>query len=490
MDHDRYDELRPRLKRLGAPSRKGSPATMTTFTQTASPTLEAVLAAAARAGRPMAQASPAERASWLRTVADALDAAADSLVPIAIRETHLPEPRLRGELLRTTFQARLLADTAEHGGHEARIDAADPDWPMGPRPDLRRTTVPLGPVVVFAASNFPFAFSVFGGDTVSALAAGCPVIVKTHPGHPELSSATADLVNSTLADTAPAGILGTMSSDADGVAALGDPRIRAGAFTGSTRVGRILFDVASSRPDPIPFFGELGSTNPVVVTLDGWRVRADDIAREFAESASLGAGQFCTKPGVVIVPDAADFIARVPSVTVGEMLNAQIAQSFVTSATTLAELVGPPTCAPTGRPFDGPIPLFRTTSTRVLEEPHILGHEVFGPAALVVEYRDAADALSVVDAIGGQLTGTVIGAAEPDQQALELIPRLAEHAGRVLWNQWPTGVSVTAAQQHGGPYPASTAPHTTSVGTAAIERFRRPVAFQNVPIEALPVELR
>jgi NADP-dependent aldehyde dehydrogenase len=439
----------------------------------------------------MAAAPATERAAWLRTVADDLDAAADALVTIAIRETHLPESRLRGELGRTTFQARLLADSVEHGWHtDARVDAADPAWPMGPRPDLRRTTVPLGPVVVFAASNFPFAFSVFGGDTTSALAAGCPVIVKTHPGHPELSLATANVVLRGLAGRAPTGAFATVSSDDDGATALADRRIRAGAFTGSTRVGRILFDIASQRPEPIPFFGELGSTNPVVVTLDGWRRRADDIAHEFAQSVSMGAGQFCTKPGIVIVPDADDFVARVPAVSVGEMLNSRIAQAFVASADTMAEIVGPPTSAATGGPFEGPIPLFRATSAQVLAAPQVLEHEVFGPAALIVEYRDAADALSVVDAIGGQLTGTVIGGDAPDEQALALIPRLAEHVGRVLWNQWPTGVSVTTAQHHGGPYPASTSPHTTSVGTAAVARFRRPVAFQNVPAAALPIELR
>ncbi|AQT78652.1 aldehyde dehydrogenase (NADP(+)) [Mycolicibacterium litorale] len=464
---------------------------MTTPTETTTSTLDAVLTAAAAAARSLDRTPAAGRAAWLRAVADRLDDAADSLVPIAIRETHLPEPRLRGELVRTTFQARLLAEAVEQGWHaDIRIDIADPQWPMGPRPDLRRTTVALGPVVVFAASNFPFAFSVFGGDTASALAAGCPVIVKTHPGHPELSAATADVVSSALAGLAPAGAFATISSDEDGATALADPRIKAGAFTGSTRVGRILFDIASQRPQPIPFFGELGSTNPVVVTLDGWRTRADDIAREFAESVSLGAGQFCTKPGVLIVPDADDFIARTPDVIVGEMLNPRIAQAFAASANSLSELVGPPTAAATGRAFQGPVPLFRVTSAQAVQTPQILEHEVFGPAALIVEYRDAADALAVVDAVGGQLTGTVIGANEPDEQALELIPRLAEHVGRVLWNQWPTGVSVTPAQQHGGPYPASTAPHTTSVGTAAIARFRRPVAYQNVPAAALPAELR
>lgn len=463
---------------------------MTTITTNTPATVDDRVGLAARAARPMARATAAERSRWLRTVADRLDAAADALLPIAMRETHLPVQRLRGELFRTTFQARLLADSVEHGMNDARVDPADPDWPMGARPDLRRTTVPLGPVVVFAASNFPFAFSVFGGDTVSALAAGCPVIVKTHPGHPELSVATAAVVTHALAGRAPTGAFGTVSSDEDGTAVLKDPRIKAGAFTGSTRVGRLLFDIATRRTVPIPFFGELGSTNPVVVTIDGWRRRPDEIAREFAQSASMGGGQFCTKPGIIIVPDADDFIGRLPEVSIGEMLSPQITQTFVASADALADWVGAPTSVISGRPFDGPLPLFRARSDDVIANPQILQHEVFGPAALVVEYRDADDALAVVDAVGGQLTGTVIGGDVADDQALQLIPRLAEHAGRVLWNQWPTGVSVTGAQQHGGPYPASTAPHTTSVGTAAVDRFRRPVAFQNVPAAALPDDIR
>ncbi|TRW88869.1 aldehyde dehydrogenase (NADP(+)) [Mycolicibacterium sp. 018/SC-01/001] len=458
---------------------------------TTTSTVDTAISAATKAARPMAGASPSERATWLRVVADALDAAADELIPIAMAETHLPEARLRGELVRTTFQARLLGDAVEQGWEsDVRVDAADPEWPMGPRPDLRRTTVPLGPVVVFAASNFPFAFSVFGGDTVSALAAGCPVILKTHPGHPRLSDLTARIVVTALTDIAPTGAFATISSDEDGTTALADPRIKAGAFTGSTRVGRILFDVASRRPQPIPFFGELGSTNPVVVTQDGWRSRADEIAREFAQSVTLGSGQFCTKPGVLIVPDAGDFAARVPTASVGPMLNDRIAQGFLVAARELADLVGDPTAVPSAEPFDGPIPLFCTTAAHVLENPTILELEVFGPAALVVEYLDHEQALAVVDASPGQLTGTVIGGSEPDGQALELIPRLAERVGRVLWNQWPTGVTVASAQQHGGPYPATTAAQSTSVGTAAISRFRRPVAYQNMPAAALPPELR
>lgn len=458
---------------------------------TNSSTVDAVISAAAEAARPMARATPVQRATWLRTVADAVDAAAGELIPIAMTETHLPEARLRGELVRTTFQARLLADAVEHGWEiDTRIDDADPEWPMGPRPDLRRTTVPLGPVVVFAASNFPFAFSVFGGDTTSALAAGCPVILKTHPGHPELSDMTARIVLAALSDIAPAGAFATISSDEDGKTALADPRIKAGAFTGSTRVGRILFDIASRRAQPIPFFGELGSTNPVVVTQDGWHSRPDEIAREFAQSVTLGSGQFCTKPGVMIVPDAGDFVARVPAASVGPMLNDRIAQGFLAAAEELAELVGEPTAVPSATPFEGQVPLFCTTAAHVLANPEILEHEVFGPAALVVEYSDPDEARAVVDASPGQLTGTVIGGREPDRQALELIPLLAERVGRVLWNQWPTGVTVASAQQHGGPYPATTAAHSTSVGTAAISRFRRPVAYQNMPTAALPPELR
>jgi NADP-dependent aldehyde dehydrogenase len=457
-----------------------------TDSQTRSPIvvpLEEALTAAAAAARPTARTSSTERAGWLRAAADALDAAADELIGLAMVESHLPQARLTGELARTTFQARLFADRLEQNLlHDIRIDHADPHWPMGARPDLRRTQVPIGPVLVFAASNFPFAFSVFGGDAVSALAAGCPVVVKAHPGHPELSRRTAAVVSAAL----PPGVFALIEGEAEGAAAVGDSRIKAVAFTGSTRGGRALFDIAVARPDPIPFFGELGSTNPVVVTPAGWTAHADEIATGFAASLTLGAGQFCTKPGIVLVPDADGFLATVPDLGVGPMLNERIESGFASAA---REMAGAATVARGDLAAAASPILFRAKASEVLSQPHLLDLEVFGPAALIVEYTDIAEVLQLLDALTGQLTGTVYG-VDGDPDAPELVARLAEHVGRVLWNQWPTGVSVCDAQQHGGPYPASTAPLTTSVGTAAAARFLRPVAFQNMPDEALPPELQ
>ncbi|BBG03771.1 MULTISPECIES: aldehyde dehydrogenase (NADP(+)) [Pseudonocardia] len=444
--------------------------------------LEQALAGAADTARATARTAPGERAVRLRAAADALDAAAGELVPIAMAETRLPEARLTGELARTTFQARLFADRLEAGLlHDVRIDHADPDWPMGARPDVRRTQVPIGPVLVFAASNFPFAFSVFGGDTVSALAAGCPVVVKAHPGHPELSRRTAELVAAAF----PEGVFALIEGEQAGADAVQDPRIRAVGFTGSTRGGRALFDLAARRPDPIPFYGELGSTNPVVVTPAAWAERAGEIATGFAGSMVLGSGQFCTKPGVVLVPDADAFLDAVPELSAGPMLNERISSAYRTAA---EEMAGAAEVVRGDLGSGGPV-LFRTDADAVLARPELLGQEVFGPAALVVGYAGIDQALAVLDVVGGQLTGTVQGAAD-DPDAGEVIARLAEHAGRVIWNGWPTGVTVSDAQHHGGPYPSSTAPLHTSVGTAAAERFLRPVAFQSVPDALLPAELR
>lgn len=460
----------------------------------ASPEFENVLDHAHRAAAVTRAATPVARAEWLDAVADALDAAADELVPVAHRETHLPQARLRGEVARTTFQARLFATRLREGRLlPTRIDPADAEWPMGPRPDIRRTHVPIGPVLVFTASNFPFAFSVFGGDVVSALAAGCPVVVKVHPGHPELSRRTTDVVTHALADAgAPEGTFGLIEGEEDGIAAVKDPRVKAVGFTGSVRAGRMLFDLATGRPDPIPFYGELGSTNPVVVTPAGWSQRADDIAKGFAESFTLGSGQFCTKPGVIFVPDVDALVQRIPKLTVGPMLNERIQQQFGSAKKELSSLVGVRT-AMTGEDIgeDDVTPVvFRAAIADVRADPRIIETECFGPAAIAIEYSDIDVVAEVMDSFEGSLTATVQGADEDDPDAAQFIQLGAEHAGRVIWNQWPTGVTVSDAQQHGGPWPATTAPTTTSVGTAAVERFLRPVAYQNVPQAALPPELR
>jgi NADP-dependent aldehyde dehydrogenase len=455
--------------------------------------LDGVLDPAAGAARPSRHTSPTTRAGWLRTVADALDTASDDLVPLAVEESHLPEARLRGELARTTFQARLFAERLETGDLlQVQVDRADPDWPMGPRPDIRRTHVPLGPVLVFAASNFPFAFSVAGGDAVSALAAGCPVVVKAHPGHPALSRATASLVVKALAEAgAPEGTFALIEGEQAGVAAVQEKRIRAVGFTGSTGGGRALFDLAAGRPDPIPFYGELGSTNPVVVTPDGWATRGSEVAAGFAGSMTLGSGQFCTKPGVVLVPDADAFVAALPDLSAGPMLNDRIRSGFDRSLTDLAATAGVEVAVVAAPNDEGVRPtVLRTTAKAVLADPSLADTEVFGPAALLVEYASLDDVADVLDGLGGTLTATVQGGDSLDDDALRLLDLLSEHAGRVIWNEWPTGVTVSDAQQHGGPWPATTAPTTTSVGTAAIHRFLRPVAWQNVPSDGLPAELR
>jgi NADP-dependent aldehyde dehydrogenase len=452
---------------------------------------DAVSAAAALRGR-----SPAERAAQLRAAADALDAAADRLLPLAQEESHLAQPRLTGELKRTTFQLRLFADEIAAGAYlHATIDHADPGWGMGPRPDLRRMQVPLGPVAVWAASNFPFAFSVAGGDTASALAAGCPVVLVAHPGHPRLSRATAEVLIAALEGAgAPQGVFALVEGQETGRALITDPRIAAGAFTGSLRGGRALFDLASGRETPIPFYGELGSVNPAFVTAAAAAARAEEVAAGFAGSMALGVGQFCTKPGLLFVPADSPIPAlvaeRLREVAGAPMLNERIRSGFGEALSALASHEVVEVLAGSVDPGADPAPtLLRTSAAEILADPRPLTAEVFGPAALVVEYTDDEELLAAARTLEGQLTATVQG--EPDDQvAPALLDVLSERAGRVLWGGWPTGVSVTYAQQHGGPYPATTAVGTTSVGTAAIERFLRPVAYQDLPESLLPQPLQ
>ncbi len=463
-----------------------------------------IVAAAAGAARPWAGLDRSARSQALRAVADQLDAAADELVPIGIRETHLGEPRLRSELRRTTFQLRLFADVVDQGAYlDVRIDHADPDWPMGaPRPDLRRLLHPIGPVLVFAASNFPFAFSVAGGDTASALAAGCPVVIKAHPGHPELSAATADVVTRALtAAGAPPGVFGLIFGTEAGVAALRAPEIKAASFTGSIAGGRALFEIASQRPDPIPFYGELGSVNPVFVTEKAAASRAEAIVAEFVASFTLGAGQFCTKPGVLLVPRDSAIVQRLAEVELpgaAPLLYPQIQRGYVETLRGLAAQSAVSVLrsgdAEADLDADPPGPTLLTTSAADLladlrQDQDLVFRECFGPATLIALYETEDDLLAVAEAIDGQLTASILG-TDDDPVVAPLRDALALKAGRVLWNGWPTGVSVTYAQQHGGPYPATTAPTTTSVGTEAIARFLRPVAYQGFPQHLLPVEVR
>ena len=461
-------------------------------------TLEKILAGAAAAARPAAEAIPAERARWLTAAADALDAAADELTVLANAETHLAvSPRLQGELKRTTFQLRLFGEVLTDGEYlGATVDHADPAWPMGPRPDIRRLRTPIGPVLVFAASNFPFAFSVAGGDTASALAAGCPVIVKAHSGHPDLSARTGEIVRSALLEAgAPEGICDVIYGQPVGVAALKDPRIAASSFTGSVPGGRALFDIAAARPRPIPFYGELGSVNPVVVTEAAIAARGEAIAKGYAGSFSLGAGQFCTKPGLLFLPEdhgLTDTLREAVSGISGQqMLNDRIAAGYADGLSKLRDVPGVDVVAESTSDGPGFTPtLLATTGKQFLEGGETVHEECFGPASLIVTYTDQAELLSLLDVIEPGLTATIHGEESDVDWVRPVVPSLTRIAGRLLWNDWPTGVTVSWAQQHGGPYPATTAPTSTSVGTAAIERFLRPIAWQGFPDALLPEPLQ
>jgi NADP-dependent aldehyde dehydrogenase len=366
---------------------------------------------------------------------------------------------------------------------------------MGARPDLRRVLRPIGPVAVYAASNFPFAFSVAGGDTASALAAGCSVLLKANPSHPELSWVTGAHVSDALAEVgAPDGIFAVVMGFETGIALVKDPRIRAAPFTGSLRGGRALFDLAVSRLEPIPFYGEPGSVNPAFVTPDAGAQRADDVAAGFVGSMSLGNGQFCTKPGLLFVPAGVGIEDRVAALAVARpaapMLSEHIRSGYFEALAELADRPGVRVIAGKTRHEGDPAPtILATTGPDLLADAEAMTQECFGPAAIVVSYGSEEELLAAARVFDGQLTATIHSSGqEPVTYTLRDV--LSERVGRVIWNGWPTGVSVTYAQQHGGPNPATTSIQTTSVGTAAIYRFLRPVTYQDAPDDVLPPALQ
>lgn len=458
--------------------------------------LTTVMHEAVSAYRVMRRSARADRAAWLDAAADALDADADALMAIAGRETHLPEARLRGELARTTAQLRFFGRVVRDGAYlEATIDHPDPSA-TPPIPDLRRMLVPIGPVAVFAASNFPFAFSVAGGDTASALAAGNPVIVKVHPGHPELSHRVAERMLAALLDAgAPSGILATVEGREDATALVLHPDTAAVGFTGSISGGRALFDLASSRPQPIPFYGELGSLNPVVITESALAERRAELVEGLVGSFTLGAGQFCTKPGLVFVPRGSGFAADVAAASTGvapqPMLMPRIVEAFRAGADSLAAQSGVVVASGELPADDGaqrPV-VFVTDTAALRADDSVVREECFGPAVVIIEHDGDTDLLAALASLPGGLTAT-LHATEGEAAGLtELVSALEESAGRVLFGGWPTGVAVAWSQHHGGPYPATTSLFT-SVGATAIRRFLRPLAFQTAPEAVLPVELR
>jgi NADP-dependent aldehyde dehydrogenase len=440
-------------------------------------------------------------AGLLERIAVEIEALGDALIDRAAKETGLPVARLTGERTRTTTQLRLFAELVRDGSWKGvRRDAALQDRQPARRPDLRRTLVPIGPVAVWPASNFPLAFSVAGGDTASALAASCPVIVKAHPGHPGTSELTATAVVRAIAASAlPAGMFALLqgASPEVSLALIQNPQIAAGAFTGSLAAGRALFDAAARRPVPIPFFAEMGSVNPLVLLPEILEQGGEAIAEGLFQSVTLGFGQFCTCPGLVLAVEgpALDRFAqalrtRFQAGALGAMLTPSIARSYRSAVERIAGLAGVTTYRnPEFASRDGVPVLFETTDQTFLANED-LRHEVFGPATILVRCASSKRLLELTNHLEGSLTATIHGTNRDLQANRPLLALLTRKAGRLVFNGFPTGVEVCASMQHGGPYPATTDPRFTSVGSTAIERFARPLTFQDCPPEFLPPELQ
>jgi len=443
----------------------------------------------------------AERAALLNAIADEIEARGDAITEIGTSETGLPEARLQGERGRTTGQLRLFASHIEKGDYlDRRHDEALPDRQPLPRPDLRMIQRPIGPVAVFGASNFPLAFSTAGGDTASALAAGCPVVVKGHSAHPGTGEIVAQAIDAAIkrCGIQPGVFSLVQGGKRDvGQALVQHPLIKAVGFTGSLAGGRALFDLCTARPEPIPFFGELGSVNPMFLLPAALKARGGDIAKGWAGSLTMGAGQFCTNPGISVVidgPEADAFIeaatAALEPIGAQTMLTDGIAAAYRAGRDRVAGTKGVQEVLTSVCDLRNATPyLFATTGAEWLAN-EVLGEEVFGPLGLIVRVSNFDEMLAVAKSLSGQLTCTLHLDGGDTELGRKLMPVLERKAGRVLANGYPTGVEVCDAMVHGGPYPASTNFGATSVGTLAIRRFLRPVCYQNMPEALLPEDLR
>jgi NADP-dependent aldehyde dehydrogenase len=441
--------------------------------------------------------SRATRAAFLRAIADEIEARAEAITEIGTQETGLPVARLQGERGRTTGQLRLFADHIEKGDFlDRRFDAAQPDRQPAPRPEIRLIQRPIGPVAVFGASNFPLAFSTAGGDTAAALAAGCPVVVKGHSAHPGTGEIVAEAVLAAIEKTGVhPGVFSLIQGGNRqvGEAVVQHPLIKAVGFTGSLAGGRALFNLCAARPEPIPFFGELGSVNPMFLLPEAMKARAEGLGQGWAGSLTMGAGQFCTNPGIAVVTDGADAdrftaaaVEALSKVGPQTMLTDGIAKAYhdgqarFESRNTVKPLL---TTQSSGREA---LPnLFEISGEQFLAD-HALSEEVFGPLGLVVRVSSVDEMEKLARNFEGQLTATIHMDAGDLEDAKRLRPVLERKAGRVLVNGFPTGVEVVDSMVHGGPYPASTNFGATSVGTMSIRRFLRPVSYQNMPEGLLP----
>ncbi len=462
------------------------------------PSVEAATTAAAEAFATYRATTPAQRAAFLESVADEIETDKDAIVEAAVSESGLPEGRIEGEVGRTTGQLRMFAGVVRRGDHlGVRIDQAQPDRAPLPRADIRQRQVALGPVAVFGASNFPLAFSTAGGDTASALAAGCPVVVKGHPAHPRTGELVARaLTRAVRAYDLPAGVFSFVLADGFevGQALVRDPRIKAVGFTGSRSGGLALVAAAAKRDEPIPVYAEMSSVNPVVM-LPGALADGDvaALATAYVGSLTLGAGQFCTNPGLLFLPEGADgdaFLAAagdaVREATGQPMLTEGIAQAYAKGTAALREADGVRVVGQ-GSAVDELAPAPQVVEAAALDG---VTDEVFGASGVVVRYADAPGLVRHLEGLEGQLTATVHYAPADADAARQLLPVLELKTGRILFNGWPTGVEVGHAMVHGGPFPATSDSRTTSVGSLAIERFQRPVCYQDVPADLLPEPLR
>jgi 2,5-dioxopentanoate dehydrogenase len=445
--------------------------------------------------------SAEQRAAFLDAIAVEVEALGDVLLERAHAETGLPMARLTGERGRMTGQARLFAKLLREGSWlEPRIDKAIPDRQPLPKPDVRRMMQPLGPVVVFGASNFPFAISVAGTDTVSALGAGCPVVVKAHPGHPGTCEMVAGAMVLAAEKTGmPAGAFSLVQGKGSeiGMALVNHPLTTAVAFTGSLRGGRALFDAAVSRPNPIPFYGELGSVNPVFLLPGALKERADKLAEAFVGSLTMGVGQFCTNPGVVFGVQGADltsFTEKTSSLVKAwapsTMLHGGISGAYEKGVERLGSVNGVEVTAQSetkaNKEASQAAAVFYETDLETYEANESLHEEVFGPASILARCDSKADLERIAESLTGQLTASIHGTVEDLREHSRLIRILERKVGRIIFNAFGTGIEVCPSMHHGGPYPSSTHSFFTSIGTAAIYRFVRPVCYQGFPDECLP----
>jgi len=445
------------------------------------------------------ETDPADRATFLETIASEIEAIGEELVARAILESGLPRPRLEGERGRTTGQLRMFAKLLRQGRYtQVTIDSALPDRTPLPRSDLRQRRIAVGPVAVFGASNFPLAFSVAGGDTASALAAGCPVVVKGHPAHPGATVMVARAIQAAVAKCGlPEGVFSLVQgpSNALGASLVVDPRIKAVGFTGSRAGGLALVELANRRAEPIPVYAEMSSINPVILMPAALAARGEALAKGYVGSLTMGSGQFCTNPGIVVALDGPELDAF--AATAAEALGAAQPQVMLTPGIHAAydkgvtALESHAEIATLARGAEGTgcnrgrAALFSTTADAFMADV-ALSHEVFGAASLIIRCRDMAQLRDVLAGLEGQLTATLHLDEADHDAAATLVPLLERKAGRILANGWPTGVEVSTAMVHGGPFPATSDPRGTSVGTAAIERFLRPVCYQDLPDALLP----